>query len=174
MGDPTIRPGPATRPAWTRRPLRGPARIVRTMAGCTQVCRVLPTIRRFLAGALLVAVSVLAAGCTADPGPVDPPPAPPAATDRRARRDRLAALAAAAEDRHLVAQYTLSGADRVSRTVSVTEATDGSWRVDIPGGALGGLADVAVAQTRDGVFQCSLQSAQRPDPAACVRVGRPG
>jgi hypothetical protein len=137
--------------------------------------RFLPTVRRVAIGALASAAPVLLAGCTADPAPVDPPVPAPAVTDSTtAARDRLAGLAAAAEDRHLVAQYTLSGGDRASRTVSVTEAADGSWRVDIPNGALGGTADIAVAQTRDGIFQCALQSAQRPDPAACVRVAAPG
>lgn len=135
----------------------------------------LSTVRRVAFGALASAAAVLLAGCTSDPPPADPPAPAPAVTDSAtAARDQLAALAAAAADRHLVAQYTLTGGDRANRTVTVTEATDGSWRVDIPNGALGGTADVAVAQTRDGVFQCALQSAQRPDPAACVRVAAPG
>ena len=53
--------------------------------------------------------------------PTRPRPRPPR-TRPRAARDQLAALAAAAEDRHLVAQYTLSGGDGTNRTVSVTEA----------------------------------------------------
>jgi hypothetical protein len=138
-----------------------------------------------VAGMLLVCGSVLLAGCTADVPPAGPPTGPAASasttvtgspsaptgvTDARAQ---LAALAAAAEDRHLVAFYTLSGAGRANRTVALTSAADGTWRVDVPGGALGGTADVAIAQTRDGVFQCALASAQRPDPTTCVRVAAP-
>ena len=49
-------------------------------------------------------------------------------------------------------------------------AADGSWRVDIPGGALGGTADVSIVQTAEGVFQCALPSATNPANPACVRV----
>ncbi len=89
-------------------------------------------------------------------------------------RAQLAALAAAAQDRHLSAIYTLVTEGRPDRTVTVTSATDRTWRVDIPGGALGGAADVSVARTRDGMFQCSLPSAHRPEPSTCVRVAEPG
>jgi hypothetical protein len=71
-------------------------------------------------------------------------------------RDQLAALAAAAQDRHVAAQYTLSTGEGPDRAVAVTRATDGTWRVDIPGGALGGTADVSIARTGDGLFQCAL------------------
>ncbi|GAB3796286.1 hypothetical protein GCM10027605_03940 [Micromonospora zhanjiangensis] len=129
--------------------------------------------RRLGRAALLVAVPALLAGCTADPPPADPAPPAPTTDPDGAARDRLAALAAAAQDRHLVARYTFAGADRRDRTISVTEATDGGWRVDIPGGALGGTADIALAGTRDGVFQCALPSAGRSDPPSCVRVAGP-
>ncbi|MGW4497049.1 hypothetical protein ACWENR_00275 [Micromonospora sp. NPDC004336] len=90
-----------------------------------------------------------------------------------AARDELAALAAAAQDRHLVAGYTLRASDAPDRTVMVTRATDGTWRVDIPGGALGGTADVSFAATADGLYQCALPSATRPEPPSCVRLGDP-
>ncbi|PWU48252.1 hypothetical protein DLJ47_28700 [Micromonospora sp. S4605] len=54
-----------------------------------------------------------------------------------------------------------------------TSANDGSWRVDVPGGALGGTADVSIAATADGLFQCALPSAGRPEPPSCVRLGDP-
>ena len=38
----------------------------------------------------------------------------------------------------------------------VTLATDGSWLVDVPGGALGGGADVAMVGLADGAYQCLL------------------
>jgi hypothetical protein len=131
--------------------------------------------RRGLLGAVTLVVPVLLlAGCdSAPPTPEPTTSQSPPPTGAPEARDQLAALAAAAEDRHLVASYTLSASGRPDRTVTVTDATDGSWRVDIPGGALGGTADVSVAQTGDGIYQCALPSALRPDPASCVRVAPP-
>jgi hypothetical protein len=133
---------------------------------------------RLFAGVLVGGGVLLLGGCAADvPPPTTPPvsasgtaPAPTGVTEARAQ---LAGLAAAAKDRHLAALYTLSSRGEPNRTVALTNATDGTWRVDIPGGALGGTADVAIAQTRDGVFQCPLPSARRPDPPTCVRVAAP-
>jgi hypothetical protein len=122
---------------------------------------------------VLLAVPVLLAGCGSAPLPPDLS-ASAAPSEPAQARAQLAALAAAAQDRHLVALYTLSTAGRTDRTVSVTVANDATWRVDIPGGALGGTADVSVAQTRDGLFQCALQSVQRPAPPTCVRVAAAG
>ena len=96
-----------------------------------------------------------------------PTPLPTGPTEARAQ---LAARAAAAKDRRLVAVYTLSSANRADRTVVVTRATDGSWRVDVPGGALGGTADTSVARTRDGLFQCALSAIDDLAVPACVRV----
>ncbi|MBO4162023.1 hypothetical protein [Micromonospora antibiotica] len=122
---------------------------------------------------VLPVLLVLPAGCAAD-GPTAPPtaaPSDPAPAVADTARDELAALAAAARDRHLTARYTLSGTDGPTRDITVVSATDGSWRVDVPGGALGGTADVALAATPDGLFQCGLPSAGRPGPASCVRLG---
>ncbi|WFE62760.1 hypothetical protein [Micromonospora sp. WMMD714] len=116
---------------------------------------------------------VLLTGCTAD-GPSAPPTAPvsdPAPAPGDTAREELAALAAAARDRHLTARYTLSGTGGPTRDITVTSANDGSWRVDVPGGALGGTADIALAATPAGLFQCALPSAGRPDPATCARLG---
>ncbi|MEV4758922.1 hypothetical protein AB0J86_28035 [Micromonospora sp. NPDC049559] len=132
--------------------------------------------RHGLLGALALAVPLLVTSCDSgsppDPTPSDSPP-PTGGEQVDAARDRLAALAAAAEDRHLVASYRLTTEGRAERTVTLTAAADGTWRVDIPGGALGGTADVAMAQTHDGVFQCALTSTQRPEPPTCVRVAAP-
>jgi hypothetical protein len=89
----------------------------------------------------------------------------PAAEPAQARA-QLAARAAAAQDRHMVATYRLSRRGEPDRAVRVTLATDRSWRVDVEGGALGGAADVSVTLIRDGLYQCGLG-----DPAGCVRVG---
>ncbi|MEU4777931.1 hypothetical protein [Micromonospora sp. NPDC023633] len=129
---------------------------------------------RRLAGPLALALPALLVACTADQPVARPTPtATPAPAGLDAARDELAALAAAAQDRHLVASYTLRAPGSPDRTILVTSANDGSWRVDVPGGALGGTADVSFAATADGLFQCALPSAARPEPAACVRLGDP-
>jgi hypothetical protein len=126
-----------------------------------------------LGGALVITGAL--AGCGSDPVPAGAaaPSASAVPTEPTEARDVLAARAAAAKDRRMVAFYTLSTTDRADRTVTVTRAVDGGWRVDIPGGALDGTADVAVARTREGLFQCELPSAQRPVGPSCVRVSGP-
>ncbi|MEH0938237.1 hypothetical protein [Micromonospora psammae] len=124
-------------------------------------------------GALFLLLPALLAAC-GDEEPETPAPTPASAaapSGSDAARDELAALAAAARDRHLTARYTLAGSDGTTRDITVTTADDGSWRVDVPGGALGGGVDVSLAATRDGLFQCGLPSAARPEPATCVRLG---
>ncbi|MFY1674671.1 hypothetical protein ACN27G_32825 [Plantactinospora sp. WMMB334] len=130
-------------------------------------------------GALLLAGPVLLAGCGTDaPAPAASTPAP--ASRPADDRDRLAALAAAAQDRHLTAVYTLAVDGRPDRSISVVRATDRSWRVDIPAGALGGTVDVSMARTSAGLFQCTLpptgqpETAGQPGSAGCVRVADPG
>jgi len=81
---------------------------------------------------------------------------------------QLAGRVAAARDSRYVAGYTLQTKGRPARTVTVTIAGDGSWLVTIPGGALGGTADVAVAATPAGLYECALGA-----PTNCVRVGNP-
>ncbi|MEV0730663.1 hypothetical protein [Polymorphospora sp. NPDC050346] len=135
-----------------------------------------PAIRSGLLGVLTTAAVAMVTGCGSDAPASDPTPTPsPSATeaDQTPARSQLAGLAAAAQDRHLSAFYTLSAADREDRTVAFTAAPDGSWRVDIPGGALGGTADVSVARTADGLFQCALPSVTRQVAPTCVRVGDP-
>lgn len=125
---------------------------------------------------LLLATGTPLAGCAADSSPPDPPESAsgsPTPTGADGARDELAALAAAAQDRHLTARYTLTGAGGSTRTITVTSANDGTWRVDVPGWALGGTVDVALAATADGLFQCALPSPVRPEPATCVRLGDP-
>lgn len=123
-------------------------------------------------------VSLLLGACGSEPPAEragDEPGAPGrGAAQETSARAQLAALAAAAEDRRFAAFYTLSTAGAPDRTVAVTLAADGSWRVDVPDWALGGTVDVSVTQTSAGLFQCVLPSADRPYPAACVRVADPG
>jgi hypothetical protein len=116
-------------------------------------------------------VLTLLAGCGsagAQPAPAasatPQAPAPPA-------RAQLAAVAAAAKDLRAVSFYTLRTAERDDRTVTVIRAGDAGWRVDIPGGALGGTVDVSVVGTPAGLFQCGPRGTDRPE-VGCVRVDR--
>jgi hypothetical protein len=112
---------------------------------------------------LTLALASALAGCgTGGAAPRSSPPAPEPAPTPAARAE-LAARAAAAQDLVAVSFYALRppGGDE-DRTVMVVRAADRSWRVDIPGGGLGGTADVSIAATGDGLFHCG--------PAGCVRV----
>ncbi|HET8659072.1 MAG TPA: hypothetical protein VFM55_08760 [Micromonosporaceae bacterium] len=141
-----------------------------------------PLIRTAAATTVATASAVLVVagltGCSAGDGPPPPAapqapasPAPTAPTDARAR---LAALAAAAKDQRMVAFYSWRTPGRADRTVTVTVAGDGSWRVDAPGAASRGAVDLAMVGTPDGgVHQCALPSAGQPG-GQCVRVGDRG
>ena len=131
-----------------------------------------------LASVLVATAGLLLGGCSAQrpgPGPT------PTVSALPADRDALAGLAAAAKDRRYVATYTLSAAKRADRTVTVAVASDGTWVVAVPGGALDGLADIAVFRSRSGLFQCALGPASGGSPArpdlppvlpGCVKVSR--
>jgi hypothetical protein len=93
------------------------------------------------------------AGCAGGGGP--PPPLPPADPPPAARAE-LAARAAAAQDLVGTGVYTLIPPGGAARTIRVIRAADGGWRVDIPGGALGGTVDVSIANTGGETYQCAL------------------
>jgi hypothetical protein len=120
---------------------------------------------------LLVATSVALTGCggkARTPDPTEPPT--PAAHDEGSPADRLAGLVAAAADKRYVARYEYSpGGRKTTSTITVTLATDGSWRFDVPKGGLGGGTDVAVVGNAAGVYQCGLGDAQ-----SCARVAGKG
>jgi hypothetical protein len=123
------------------------------------------------AGVLAACAGVLALGGCGGAAPAAtggdaPAPTVTAPTEPAQARAQLAARAAAAQDRHMVATYRLSRRGEPDRTVRVTLATDRTWRVDVEGGALGGTADVSVTRTGDGLYQCGLG-----DRTGCVRVG---
>lgn len=125
---------------------------------------------RAVTGTVVFAGVVGLGGCgSGDPAPAAEESPSAAATGPTDARVQLAALAAAAKDRKLTAAYTLASPGRTDRTVTVVAATDGSWLVDIPQTALGGTADVSMAQTGEGIFQCGNHAA-RP---GCVRVAKP-
>jgi hypothetical protein len=129
-------------------------------------------VRPRLLPAVLLAGLLAACGNPApasDPGTA-PTPAPSLPADGGQARIDLAARAALAQDHRFAALYTWDVDGQAPRSVVATVAADGSWRVDIPGGALGGTADVSIVQTAEGVFQCALPSATNPANPACVRV----
>jgi hypothetical protein len=97
-----------------------------------------------------------------------PTPVPAGTADPRMQ---LAARVAAAKDRHFVAGYTLTRPGGKPRAVIVTVALDGTWRVDIQGGALGGSADIAVVGRPDGTYQCALGGGA---DTGCVKVADRG
>jgi hypothetical protein len=78
-------------------------------------------------------------------------------------RAELSRRVAAAKDRPFSAAYSWTGGG-AERTVTVTVAPDRTWRVDVPGGALGGNAPVTLVGRADGVYQCA--------GSGCVRVAR--
>ena len=115
--------------------------------------------------ALLVGSLVLLAGCGTSAAAPNDSPSPSTSPGPASAADRLAGLVAVAQDHAYVATYQFSAAGRAKRTITVTTAADGTWRVDVPGGALGGGKDMSVAGTRDGVYQCA---------PSCVQVARAG
>ncbi|HIW62876.1 MAG TPA: hypothetical protein H9881_10510 [Candidatus Stackebrandtia excrementipullorum] len=95
------------------------------------------------------------------PGPVESS----AATTGNAAVD-LTARAALAKDQRYMAVYEWVKDDEAEVTVS--RAEDGSWRVDVPGGAHGGKKDVSIVWTKLGHFQCELGERKK-----CVNVAEP-
>jgi hypothetical protein len=97
--------------------------------------------------------------CGSDPIPgahADPSGSPSVPAETGQPRSKLAARAAAAKDLRQVAFYLLKSPGRPDRTVGLTRATDGSWKVDVPGGAYGGTVDVSLVQTSGGLYQCAV------------------
>jgi hypothetical protein len=126
-----------------------------------------------LAALLLAGAAAACGGSEPATAPLATTVAPPPDPDDQART-ALAARAALAQDHTFAALYHLDTTDGPERNVVATVATDGSWRVDIAGGALGGTTDVSVVSNADGVYQCSLPSVANPITPSCVRVAGPG
>ncbi|HEX6970485.1 MAG TPA: hypothetical protein VF174_16960 [Micromonosporaceae bacterium] len=117
---------------------------------------------------------LLVSGCGGGEGPASPPPTTDGSEVREVpARNRLAALAAAAADRRFTAAYRLSVTDRADRTVTVALADDGTWRLDVSGGAADGRSDVAVVRTADGLYECEPAQVDSPIGPSCVRVAGP-
>lgn len=121
---------------------------------------------------MIVAGMVVTGGCGGSDRPAPEPttdPSSPATMAPDSPRAALAARAAAAQDLVAVTSYTLTPPGGDERQVVLVLAADGTWRVDIEGGALGGTTDIAIAATGGDLFQCAVPSLARPD-GACVRV----
>jgi hypothetical protein len=160
-------------------PVRAPVAGPRDAHGRGENVSVRPAIavRRGLSALTAAVLAASAAACdnAAPAAPADPSaPAASLRPDPGAARSDLAARAALAVDHKFAALYTFDAPGEPSRAVVATVATDGSWRVDIAGGAQGGLADVSIVQNATGVFQCSLSSATNPINPTCVRVADTG
>jgi hypothetical protein len=114
----------------------------------------------------LTAALVALSACGSDPVPAAQPSGPASSGvpgEPGQPRSKLAARAAAAKDLRQVAFYLLKSPGRPDRTVGFTRATDGSWKVDIPGGAHGGAMDISLVLTSGGLYQCAV-------PRGCVLV----
>jgi hypothetical protein len=130
---------------------------------------------------LALAACLILAACGGSPpdlgGDVPSPPVTP--TDPQGQ---LAGLAAAAKDHRYVAAYTLTRKGRPDRAILAALAADGTWEVNVPGGALGGGADVSIVGTGAGIYQCLLggpatvpvaQTAPPPPPSPSASPGAP-
>ncbi|MGK5679665.1 hypothetical protein [Actinoplanes sp. URMC 104] len=130
-----------------------------------------------LSAAALTVFGVAACGDASQGEPAAPPSASAssALTDAGSRaRGELAARAALAMDKAYAALYSFDDGNGRTRNVVATVGKDGTWRVDVGGGALGGTADVTIVSTAAGVFQCTLGSQANPITPTCVKVARPG
>ncbi|MDY7084774.1 MAG: hypothetical protein SYR96_06675 [Actinomycetota bacterium] len=134
--------------------------------------------RRGLSASVALLLLTGVAACSGDSeGAPQPAPsasqAPSAEVTSRARSE-LAARAAQAMDTAYAALYTLDDGRGRPRNVVATVGRDGTWRVDVTGGALGGTADVSIVSTATGVYQCTLGSQSNPINPTCVKVAKAG
>lgn len=122
---------------------------------------------RHLRSLVIFSALALSAGCGPGTSPQSVPtnPTPPTATDNDPA-GQLASRAAAALDRTYIAAYEYIPAGAPARTLTVLVATDGTWRVDVPRGAMSGTADISIVRNAAGLYQCSLGKT-----ATCVKVG---
>ncbi|WP_412540925.1 hypothetical protein R8Z50_34970 [Longispora sp. K20-0274] len=131
----------------------------------------------------LLALCVLAVPLT---GCSDGPPPKPGASATRSvapqePRAQLAGLVAAALDHRYTASYTYTPKGGPARKVDVALGVDGTWRIDIPNGALGGTANISMVGTKDAVHQCGVAPAPgtaspapaTPGPVTCVKLAAP-
>ena len=127
-----------------------------------------------MSAALLLTLGVAACGGTDSPAtPASSAPIS-AAGDEPDAREELAGRAALAQDHAFAGLYTLDDGTGQPRNVVATVGADGTWKVDISGGALGGTADVSIVSVAAGVYQCSLSSPSNPVTPTCVKIAAAG
>jgi hypothetical protein len=134
-----------------------------------------PIVRTAAVVAAVAAVTAVA-GCGSDATPpaATPSSAPVAGTAAGAAvepRADLARRVAAAKDRRFVAAYAWTGSG-APRTVTVTLAADGTWRVDIPGGAEGGPVRGVAGGPRRGRLPVLDERVRAGGPGGRHRAGR--
>ena len=88
-----------------------------------------------------------------------------------AARDELAALAAAAQDRHLVAQYVYSRPGKPARTIVGDQRQRRQLAGGRAGGRLGGTADVSMASHGRRAVPVRAAVGRPTESASCVRLG---
>jgi hypothetical protein len=125
------------------------------------------------AAALLTLGLAACGGGTPGSAPTSAVAVPSIADGPDARAD-LVAKATLAQDHAIAALYSFDDGDGAARNVVSTVGADGTWRVDVSGGALGGTADVSIVSTAAGVDQCTMSSPQQPITPTCVRVAAAG
>jgi hypothetical protein len=124
---------------------------------------------------MIMGVAACGGESTATPGPSQSASLPPAGTnDGPDGREDLAALAALAQDKAYAALYTFDDSNGRERNVVATVGADGTWRVDVGGGALGGTTDVSIVSIAAGVYQCTVASATNPVTPTCVKLAAAG
>ena len=133
---------------------------------------------RLPSASTVVLLAAALAGCgTSDAAPETAPGSPSAAPSSAApapeARNELAGLAALALDRRYAALYTWESGGTAHEVVAAV-AGDGTWRVDIQGGALGGTAGVTIIRLPTGLYQCTLPGPAQPAGTTCVRVAERG
>jgi hypothetical protein len=126
-----------------------------------------------VSAAALLTLGLAACGHDA-PAPAPSTSASTPADDAPDARADLAGLATLAQDHAYAGLYSLNDGNNAARNVVATVAVDGTWRVDVAGGALGGAADVTIVSTKAGVDQCTVSSPQQPVTPTCIRVADPG
>jgi hypothetical protein len=127
-----------------------------------------------VSAALLLTLGVAACGGADSPEPPASSAPLSSAADEPDAREDLAGRAALAQDHAFAGLYTLDDGSGQPRNVVATVGADGTWKVDISGGALGGTADVSIVSVAAGVYQCTLTSANNPITPTCVKIAAAG
>lgn len=117
---------------------------------------------------LTAAVTLTGCGAGHPPSVANPTPSSAKPIGPVDAEGQLAGLAAAAHDRRYVAAYTISGAGGSGRSLLASLATDGTWQVNVDGGALDGDGNVAIVGLKTGTYQCLLSG-----PATTAAIPTP-